>query len=101
MWFRRLWNWFMGGIQKSLEMWCREALGFCKLSFFGNSGGSSDDQNASRNVRIKGRLMGFQMGMRTLLGTGLEAVCVILCKEFSTFCLCPETSNRLNLKVMG
>jgi hypothetical protein len=83
MWFRRLWNWFMGGIQKSLEMWCREALGFCKLSLFGNSGGSSDDQNASRNVRIKGRLMGFQMGMRTLLETELEAIHVTFGKEFA------------------
>jgi hypothetical protein len=50
---------------------------------------------------VKTVLMRFQMEMRTLLGTGLEAVCVILCKEFSTFCLCPETLNRLNLKVMG
>jgi hypothetical protein len=43
----------MGGTWKSSEMPGREFLGCWKYSFMGDSGGSSEDQNANRNPANK------------------------------------------------
>jgi hypothetical protein len=82
------------GTWKSLEMWARERLGCFKQSFMGNSGGSSEDQDAYRNVDSKDWTHDFQVIM-TFFGnlTGGHS-CYILSKNLSTFCLCPETFNE-------
>jgi hypothetical protein len=45
-----LWNWFVGGIWKSLEKQAREVLECCKQSLMSDSDGSSEDQNADKNA---------------------------------------------------
>jgi hypothetical protein len=50
MWFLHLWNWFGRGIWGCLEMWARESPECCKQGCISDSGGSSEDQNANRNV---------------------------------------------------
>jgi hypothetical protein len=52
-----------------------------------DSGRSSEDQNANRNEEIKTPLK-VQMETRTLLGIGLEAIC--LTKNLSAFCSFPD-----------
>jgi hypothetical protein len=76
MWFRSLWNLFVGEIWKSLEMWSREALECLKQSLMGDFIGNSEDHKASINADSKCMLMTFQMETRTLLGIELEGTCV-------------------------
>jgi hypothetical protein len=49
-----------------LEMQAKEALECCKQSLMGNSGGSSEDQNARGNEDSKDMLLRFQMGSKTI-----------------------------------
>jgi hypothetical protein len=58
----------VGGIWKRLEMQTREALECCEQSSVDESAGSSEDQNADRNVDSKDCAHGFQIGMRSLFG---------------------------------
>jgi hypothetical protein len=50
---RNLWNCIVGGIWKSLEVETREALECCKQSLMSDSDGSSENQNANKNVHSK------------------------------------------------
>jgi hypothetical protein len=62
------------GIWKCLEMQAREALKCCKQSLKGECGRSSEDQNAIKTQIVKAQFLRFQMGRRTLLEIGLEAI---------------------------
>lgn len=48
--FIRIWNRFARGVGKSLGHQVEEGLGCCKQSLVHHSGGSSEDQDADRNV---------------------------------------------------
>lgn len=61
---------FVGGVWKSLELSTREALNCNKQGLMGDYGRSSEDQNAT----VKARFRRFQMRMRILLETELEAM---------------------------
>jgi hypothetical protein len=67
-----------------------------------DSSGSSEDRNADRNMSNKDCAHGSLIGITTLLGTGLEAICVTFwqrtCLHFvPDLRLC----GRLNIQVMG
>jgi hypothetical protein len=55
-------------------MQAREILECFKWSLMNGSGGSSEDQNADRNVYNKGCLAEVHREMRTLLRIGLEVM---------------------------
>jgi hypothetical protein len=55
MWFGSLWNWFTGGIWKSLEKYTTEILIWCKHNLVANSGRSSEEQNDNRNADSEGQ----------------------------------------------
>lgn len=55
MWLRSLWNWFVGGVWKGLEMSAREALRYCELRFKGDFDLSLEDKTAHRNADNDGQ----------------------------------------------
>jgi hypothetical protein len=63
-------------VGQNWKSWLDES--HCKGSSMGNSGESSKDGNADRNVDVKSGSMRFQMEIRTLLGTGLDVMHVTL-----------------------
>jgi hypothetical protein len=61
-------------------MWGKEALQHCKCGTVGNSGEDSEGQIADRKADTK-LCYKVHMGTRTLLGTGLHAMRMTICKE--------------------
>jgi hypothetical protein len=55
-------------------MQAREALEWCKQSLMGDSGGSSDDQNANTNADSKDCTHEVSDGNKDSIGIGLEAI---------------------------
>jgi hypothetical protein len=68
MWSLSLWNWFAGGIWKSLETQARESLGRCKQNLMRESGGSSGDQNGNRNADSEGQTRKVSDGKEDSIG---------------------------------
>jgi hypothetical protein len=101
MWFLSIWNWSAGGILKNLEMCARKSLVNCRQIQMGDSGGKSEDQNAIRNLDKKDCVHKDSGGNEDSVANWTRGHSrYILAKNLSTFCLCPETLVRLNLKVM-
>jgi hypothetical protein len=64
-----------------------------------NSGGSSEDQNASRNMESKNFAHEVSYGNKDSIGYWTRRyVCYILAKILCTFCLCPETLQEAEFK---
>lgn len=49
MWFLGFWNQFVGGIQKSLELWAPETIGCHKQRLMGHSREDLEEQNSERS----------------------------------------------------
>jgi hypothetical protein len=99
--FLRFWKWFVGGIWKSLYKWARKSLECCNHSLMDNSGRSSEDQIAKRNVESKDYAHRFQVEMRSLQGIGIQAIHVTFWQKMCLCFVCVlRLWMRLNIKVM-
>jgi hypothetical protein len=64
--FRSLWNWFVGGVLKNLEMWTREALKCYKQSLVVLVMGAQKTRMPVETWSVRITLMKFQMETWTL-----------------------------------
>lgn len=80
-------------------MEAKKAVECCKWNLLGDSDGSSEDQNAIGLWTIKTEFMRFQR-RRTLGNWTRGCLCSVLVKILSTYCPCPKTFCKANLKVM-
>lgn len=92
---------FVRGVERSLELWAREALGCCKQSLMGRSGRNMGEQNAEKSAQ-------WDPSTESLEGTGYsignlagDCLCHILAKNLTAFCSCPEKQRKADfLKVI-
>lgn len=83
---------------KSLERQDTEALKHCKQSLMGDLGGISEARIPAGVWTIKGVLMMFQMGTKTLRWIKLRDLsCYVLVKDRPVFSLYSGTSGEIEL----
>lgn len=98
--FRSLWNWFVGGIWKSLEDQLKENLECCKQGSIFDAIEGLEEGVADRESTVMVVLVRFQIEMRTQLGFQLCHSYHTLGKELRYTYPCPKTCSRMSLKVL-
>lgn len=97
--FRSLGNWFVGGIWKVLELWVREALGYCKLSLVRVL---IRTRKIWMSIRMWRKAWEVSHGNKDSIGTwSRRCVYYIMAENLSTVCPCPETLWENEIKAGG
>jgi hypothetical protein len=102
MWFTILWKWIIGRTGKIWRCRAEESLECHTEGLISDSGGSSEDQNANRNVDSRDCARKVSVGHKNSVGSWTRGhLCYILEKNLTTFCLCPETLHEAKFQGDG